>query len=73
MHKGLKMRIIRRQSTIVKYSEINRRFNDLMKRDANGIRPNVDDVMALLATQYFCSTYTIERALATPLEKIPAA
>jgi hypothetical protein len=44
-----------------------------MKRDANGIRPNVDDVMALLATQYFCSTYTIERALATPLEKIPAA
>jgi hypothetical protein len=66
------MRIIRRQSTIVKYSAINRRFNDLMKRDANGIRPNVDDVIALLAAQYFCSTYTIERALTTPVDKLTA-
>ena len=64
------MRIIRRRATIRKYTEINRRFNDLMKRDANGIRPDVDDVIDLLAREHFCSTHTIERALATPVEKV---
>jgi hypothetical protein len=64
------MRIIKRRGTIDKYAEINKKFNDLMKRDENGIRPDMDDVINLLARQYFCSAYTIERALTTPVEKV---
>jgi hypothetical protein len=66
------MRIIIRPTTQNKYAEINRRFNELMKRNEMGLRPDIDDVINLLAQQFFCSNRTIERALTTPTIKIPA-
>lgn len=66
------MHIIIRPTTQNKYAEINRRFNELMKRNEMGLRPDIDDVIDLLAKQFFCSSYTIERALTTQLKKISA-
>jgi hypothetical protein len=62
------MRVVR-QTTRQKYAEINRRFNELMVRNTNGFHPNVDEVCISLANQFFVSTYTVDRALKTRLEK----
>lgn len=56
----------KRNNTVEKYRRINQRFEELYVRDERGIRPNIDDVIKLIAKEFCISKYTVERILRTP-------
>jgi hypothetical protein len=56
-----------RNNTANKYAAINSTFNELSKRNEHGLRYDTNDVITLIAKQFYCSPFTVERALRTKL------